>query len=115
MAENVCEKSKSLSEASVLIRRIAEPREVGDSVKSAIHRAAKRLNFSFCRTHSIWYKSARRINADEMDTLRREANKQAERYERIAQAMLVTDQDFYREDIAGLVYAARALRGVDSA
>lgn len=104
-----------LSEASLLVRRVAEPRKVGDSVKAAIGRAASRLGFRFNRTRDIWYGRARRIDASEMDALRLEAVKQAETYERIARAMESTDPDFYQQDIAALVGAARTLRGARDA
>lgn len=104
----------SVSEASLLLRRAAEPRGIGDSVKSAIRRAANKIGFTYSRAKDIWYANARRIDADEMDALRREAKKQAATYDRIAHAMASTDADFYREDIAALVYAARAIRGLGS-
>lgn len=113
MSHKVCDRMDSLGEASDLVRRVAEPRRVGDSVKSAISRAANKLGFRFTRTRDIWYRRARRIDAEEMDALRREAVNQAERYERIARAMEQTDQDFYSPDIAALVESAKRLRGLD--
>lgn len=114
MSDKACERPTMQIEASTLIRRVAEPREVGDSVKAAISRAARKLSFGYGRSRDIWYSRARRIDADEMDALRREATKQAERYERIAQAMRNSDEDFYSSDISALVNAARTIRGVDS-
>jgi hypothetical protein len=69
--------ASSIDEATILVRRCAEPRPAGDSVKAAIRRASKRLEISFSRTREIWYGDARRIDAAEMDRLRRGA-KQAE-------------------------------------
>jgi len=99
-------------EASALVRRV-EP--VQRSVKAAIGSAARRLGWEYTRTREIWYGRARRIDAHEMDALRREAQRQAARYDAIARAMEQTDPGFYCEDIASLVRAARALRGVDRA
>lgn len=65
--------SKSLeiqSEASDLVRKWAGPRLLGDSSKSLIGRAARRLGFSFRRTKALYYREARRIDAEEMDALR---------------------------------------------
>lgn len=112
MSDKACERPTMQIEASTLIRRVAEPREVGDSVKAAISRAARKLSFGYGRSRDIWYRRARRIDADEMDALRREAGKQAERYERIAQAMQNTDSDFFGSDILALVESAKRLRGM---
>lgn len=113
MSDKSCENSDMSCEASILVKRVAEPRGVGDSVKAAISRAAHRLGWKHSRTRDIWYARARRIDAHEMDALRRQAAKEAARYESVARAMEQTDPDFYRSDIIALVRAARALRGVD--
>lgn len=65
----------SVKEAQMLIRRCAEPRSAGDQVKAAVRRASQRLEMRFSRTRDIWYGAARRIDAEEMDHLRREAEK----------------------------------------
>jgi hypothetical protein len=71
---SICSSSGSpIEEARNLVKRCAEPRPVGDSVKAAINRAAKRLGFTYSRTKDIWYCGARRIDASEMDRLRRSA------------------------------------------
>src|ERR1700688_4362232 len=67
--------ASSIDEAQALVRRCAEPRPAGDSVKAAIRRASQRLEIPFSRTRDIWYGDARRIDAEEMDRLRREAEK----------------------------------------
>lgn len=113
MSEKRSERSEmsSVSEASLLIRRVAEPRPIGDSVKAAIRRAAQRLGFSFSRTKDIWYQDARRIDAHEMDALRG----LAERYANIATTLRHQDEDFYRTQADALEYFANRLGGVDSA
>jgi hypothetical protein len=65
--------ASSIDEAMILVRRCAEPRPAGDLVKAAIRRASKRLEISFSRIREIWYGHARRIDAAEMDRLRRGA------------------------------------------
>jgi hypothetical protein len=65
----------SIDEAQTLVRRCAEPRPAGDQVKAAIRRASHRLDIPFSRVRDIWYGDARRINAEEMDQLRQEAEK----------------------------------------
>jgi hypothetical protein len=67
--------ASSIDEAQTLVRRCAEPRPAGDQVKAAIRRASQRLEIPFSRTRDIWYGDARRIDAEEMDRLRRGAEK----------------------------------------
>lgn len=93
MSEFASEKSEmsSVAEASLLIRKAAEPRPVGDSVKMAIRRAAHRLGLTFTSAKTIWYGEARRIDAHEMDALRG----MAQRYANIAATLRHQDEDFY--------------------
>jgi hypothetical protein len=42
-------------------------------VKAAVRRASRRLGLPFTRTRDLWYGDARRIDAAEMDRLRRGA------------------------------------------
>jgi hypothetical protein len=67
--------ASSIDEAQTLVRRCAEPRPPGDSVKAAVRRASRRLGIPFSRTRDIWYGDARRIDAEEMDRLRQVAEK----------------------------------------
>ena len=67
--------ASSIDEAQILVRRCAEPRPGADQVKAAIRRASRRLEIPFSRTRDIWYGDARRIDAEEMDRLRRGAEK----------------------------------------
>ena len=67
--------ASSIDEAQVLVRGCAEPRPAGDQVKAAVRRASQRLGIPFSRVRDIWYGDARRIDAEEMDRLRREAEK----------------------------------------
>lgn len=67
--------ASSIEEAQTLVRRCAEPRPAGDLVKAAIRRASQRLEIPYSRTRDIWYGDARRIDAEEMDRLRRAAEK----------------------------------------
>jgi hypothetical protein len=67
--------ASSIDEAQTLIRQCAEPRPAGDSVKAAIRRASLKLQMPFVRVRAIWYGEARRIDSEEMDRLRRGAEK----------------------------------------
>ena len=102
--------SSSVSEAQTLVQRVAAPRGVSDSVKAAIVRAARRLNFPFSRTRDIWYGHARRIEAAEMDRLREEAAHVEARL--LVSNLLVmrerlskTDESFHRDTIVALEHA----------
>jgi hypothetical protein len=123
-ADFMSEKSDDSSESSDAMRIVqlaAEPRPVGDSVKAAIGRAARRLGWSYTRTRDVWYGDARRIDVREMDALREierrrdEAATDAERRRQLEQlAVLRTrlqmrDPGFHREDIAALDWMLREI------
>lgn len=63
----------SIDEARALIRQCAEPCKAGELIKEAIFRASRRLEMHPSRARDIWYGDARRIDANEMDRLRRGA------------------------------------------
>src|SRR5229473_3369980 len=67
--------ASSIDEARALVRQCAEPRPAGELVKEAIFRASRRLEMPVSRTRDVWYGDARRIDAEEMDRLRRGAEK----------------------------------------
>lgn len=104
----------AIEEAQSLVRRCAEPRQAGDQVKGAIFRASRRLGLSFSRTRDIWYGQARRIDAEEMDRLRRGAEDAEVAYavagiEFLRNGMLVTRSPAFHDLVAGLTVALRAL------
>ena len=68
-----CSSHSSIVEAKLLVRRCAESRPSGELVKTTLYRTSVLLGFSYTRTRDIWYGSARRIEAKEMDRLRLEA------------------------------------------
>lgn len=110
----------STMEAAQLIRKVAEPRLVDDSVKAAIGRAARRLNWSFNRAKDVWYADHRiAISASEIDALRartQEAKADADitaRIERLEAYMLATDEEFHSADIDRLRALARRNRDQD--
>ena len=104
----------SVAEASTLVKRIAEPRPVGDKVKAAIDRASRRSGLSFMRTREIWYRNARRIDSTEMDRLReeaarREAEASVESVLALRDRLIASDADFHRPAIAALDAALSAM------
>lgn len=108
------DKSSDISNAMRMVRIAAEPRQVGDSIKSSISRAARTLGWTPTRTRDVWYGTARRIDVAEMDALRGlerrkfESDFITERRRHIEQvAVLRTrlqmrDGEFHRDDIAAL-------------
>lgn len=100
--------NSSECEACQLLKRAAKPL-AGESVQDAINQLARKLRWGFARTKAIWYREARRIDAHEMDQLRRLASEQAQRYQRLAEAMRNVDPDFYDDEIIALVSAAQKL------
>jgi hypothetical protein len=60
-------------EAARLIRLAAGPERRGESAKARMRRTAAILGWSHTRTRDIWQRSARRIDAHEMDLLRASA------------------------------------------
>jgi hypothetical protein len=114
----------AIVEASILIRQVAEPRPVGDSVKAAIVRASRRLGFGFSRTKTIWYGEAFRINAEEMDVLRKAAKRRhveqiaraeasvvLDRMVALRAAMATADADFHKPLLDALDESIRAMGG----
>lgn len=65
------------AEAASLVRQIAEPWQVGDTVKAAINRVARRVGLKPSRVEDIWRREARVIRAEEMDAIRAAADRQA--------------------------------------
>ena len=68
--------SFSVFDASSALRRLAEPRPVGDSVKAAILRASRKVKWPYSRVRDIWYRDPRiKISAGECDQLRSHLDK----------------------------------------
>ena len=112
--------SMSTFQAADLIRRVADPRPSGDSVKAAIGRAARRLGWSWNRAKDVWYADNRiSISADEMRALQtqtKEAKQDDEikaRIERLESILLAKDEAFYRPQIDALRAAAGRMGGGD--
>lgn len=102
--------SMSTAVAQELIRKVASPREPGESVKASIGKAARRLSWTWNRAKDVWYGDGRiKISADELAQLRTKAqtkeavgNDIVARIERLEALMLSTDAEFYSEQISHL-------------
>ena len=58
-------------EMSAIVREAAEPSVPGESIKSAVRRAAFRLGLTYRRVRSYWYTEVRTVPAHEADRLRK--------------------------------------------
>lgn len=124
----------TLVQASRMMRDLAEPRPVGDTVKAAITRAARAVSavlqepMRYGRAEDIWRQEARRIDAAEMDAIRaaherrhrslreelRQASALADRLERLAAEALPAGNSSASDEISATARqakrTARALR-----
>ncbi|NOJ43310.1 hypothetical protein [Bradyrhizobium australiense] len=66
-------RASAIAEAQALVRQCAEPCPAGTNIKGAIRKASKHIGMPYSRARNIWYGEARRIEAAEMDQLRRGA------------------------------------------
>jgi predicted alpha/beta-hydrolase family hydrolase len=64
-------KMSSVTEAMLLVRSIGTSRE--GPIKTRIAYASRRLGWLYSRTKNVWYSNARRIDAAEIDQLRKVA------------------------------------------
>jgi hypothetical protein len=83
-------------------------------VKAAIRRASMRLGLPFNRTKDLWYGQARRIDAVEMDRLRRGAENTELTHaiagtEVLRNRMLASRSPASRQAVAGITAALLAL------
>ena len=106
--------SSPMSEAALLLRRITN--SLDRNTKARIGAAARRLGWGYSRTREVWYQNARRIDAQEMDCLRREAAR-AEiesgvfNLLELRSALTAFDPQFHSAALASLDDALRALGG----
>lgn len=105
--------SEFQSEAAKLIRCVAGPRRVDDTIKRAIHRAARRLGWSASRAKDVWYLAARRIDAEEMDALRKAAGAMDEAKDADDEIALLRARLAALESRVALMDAARNGAGPD--
>ena len=99
-------KMSSVCEASSLIKQIAEPRPVGDTVKAAIGRSLRRLplkgSWTWNRVKDIWYADHRvSVSADEMNDLRKAARIETQKAARDEYQWLVARIEKLEAIIAG--------------
>lgn len=119
----------AVAEAARLLREVAAPVPVGDSVKAAINRATHRVGrfiaphfavrWHASRAEDIWRGEARGVWAEEMDAIRRAADAKAQEEARNElaeldarlgrlEALLVQDEEFHRPQVDAVRSVARA-------
>lgn len=108
-------------ETAKALRRLAEPRPVGDRVKAAIGRAARKAGLSYWRTFDLWYAKAHRIDAVEVERIRaaeratakgaaHELYDLASQIEVLAERLASVDADFSQPHVDALRDIARRSR-----
>jgi hypothetical protein len=101
-----------------LVAAAAGPRQWNDTRESWLARAARNAGVSYRQAKALFYGE---ITDDEHKTVRRmreaagqhEAEQLAHRFEALAGSLQSRDADFHSSDVAALLHAARALRGLD--
>lgn len=100
-----------------LIAAVAGPMGASDNRKSWLARAASESGVSFRLIKALFYGErkpcAKTIAKLKEAAGRYEAQRLAERFDGLAHALDMRDADFHGEDVAALLNAARALRGLN--
>jgi hypothetical protein len=89
-------------EASNLMKEIAGPVPVGTRVEEVIRRVARKLRWSESRAKDIYYRAARRIDAEEMDALRSAARVKQEGGARVEYVELIEHLEAIRSRLDAL-------------
>lgn len=104
-------------EISMLLKRLAEPVEAGESIKACISRAAERSGLTFHQTRHAWYREWTNIPAHVADQIRQRAAEHDRKLKAAAfqtiLAMQESDPDLYRqciEELGDLFGAEREAR-----
>jgi predicted phage-related endonuclease len=97
-----------LTDLSADLRELSEPWEMGDRIKAAIDRAARRAGLSYWRTFDLWYGKARRVEPHEREAIaaalaqkrkeaaRNELHELRTRLARLEALLARDDPDFHR-------------------
>lgn len=103
-----------------LVAVVAGPRQWSDTRESWLSRAARRAQLNYRTIKALFYAeitdpdhpSVRRLRDAAARLGKTEGEALAEKFETLATALRVSDADFYSADVAQLIDAARALRGL---
>jgi hypothetical protein len=117
MTGNVNEEVSEMSEKSSrgtsvreLVALVAGPRQWSDNRKSWLGRAAHRAGISPRQVKALFYGE---ITDETHRSARLMRDAAASHYEQLAESLARRDPEFYRQEIAGYLDLARALRRLD--
>lgn len=101
-----------------LIAAVAGPKLDTDNRDSWLRRAARSAGTSYRQARALFYGEISdphhaTVSKFKQAAGRHEARNLAQQFESLAHALNVRDQDFHSSDVAALISAARALRGLD--
>lgn len=97
-------------EMSALVKEAAEPARVGESVKAAIRRAARRLNMRYGRVKRHWYGEARQVSADEyLNAQQKIEHRRKQRAAELRSELDILERDYARRHAEFLQSAHPAL------
>lgn len=101
-----------------LVAAVAGPRMAGDTRESWLRRAARNAGAPYRQAKALFYGEItdplhRTVSQFREAAGRHEARNLAAQFESLAHSLNARDQDFHGSDIAALISAARALRGLD--
>lgn len=112
-----------MTDISAQLRELSQPWEMGDKIKRAIERAARRSGLSYWRAFDLWYGKARRVEQFEIDQVaaalehkrkeeaRNELHELRTRLARLESLLAQTDPDFHRETLNQTRHSLRMLDG----
>lgn len=66
------------TEASDLLKRLAEPASPGAHIETLIRGVARKVGLTFSRAKALWYQEAAVVRSEEMDALRAAARARGE-------------------------------------
>jgi hypothetical protein len=103
-----------------LVEAVAGPRMVNDTRETWLRRAARLAGTTYRQAKALFYAEVTDPHHPTVTKFKEaagkhEARNMAEQFERLAVALDHRDSDFHSPEIAALLGAARALRGLDRA
>jgi hypothetical protein len=113
-------KSEKVSKVRELVMAVAGPKTVNDTRETWLRRAARLAGTSYRQAKALFYCEIEDPHHPTVTKFKEAAGKHearlmAEQFERMAVSLNQRDSDFHCQDIAALLSAARALRGLDRA
>ena len=110
--------AEKFSRMRELVEAVAGPRLTNDTRESWLHRAARLAGTTYRQAKALFYSEITDPHHPTVTKFKEaagkhEARNMAQQFERLAVALDHRDADFHGPEIAALLGAARALRGMD--